>query len=65
MILLGGVFQYYYVSLDLSLKGCNAWLITLTVIGGCRRMSKYHATLCPRSVNYSLLLIFFPIDSTN
>ena len=34
----------------LPLQGSRSRLVSLNVIGGCHRASKYHATLCPGSV---------------
>ena len=49
MILLGEVFYCRCESLDLPLEGGGAQFISLNVVGGCHRATKYHATLCPGS----------------
>ena len=49
MVLLGEAFHDSSESLNLSLKGSRAWFVSLNVVGGRHRASKYHATLCPGS----------------
>ena len=49
MILFGETFHYCREGLDLPLQGSRSWLVSLNVVGGHHRASKYHATLCPRS----------------
>ena len=46
MILLGKAFYYRYESLDFPLEGGGTQFISLSVVGGCHRVSKYYATLC-------------------
>ena len=50
MVLLSEVFHDNDESLNLSLEGRCAWFVSLNVVGGRHRASKYHATLCPGSI---------------
>ena len=49
MILFGETFHYSREGLDLPLQGSGSWFVSLNVVGGCHRASKYHATLCSGS----------------
>ena len=49
MVLLGEALHDGGESLNLSLEGGYAWFVSLNIVGGRLRASKYHATLCPRS----------------
>ena len=49
MVLLGEALHGGGESLNLSLEGRCAWFVSLNIVGGHLRASKYHATLCPRS----------------
>ena len=49
MILFGETFHCCHESLDLPLQGSGSQLVSLNVVGGRHRASKYHATLCPGS----------------
>ena len=46
MVLLGEVFYGNGESLNLSLEGGGVWFVSLNIVGGCHRASKYDATLC-------------------
>ena len=49
MILFGETFHYCREGLDLSLQGNGLRLVSLNVVGGRHRASKYHAILRPGS----------------
>ena len=49
MVLLSEALHGSGESLNLSLKGGYAWFVSLSIVGGCHRSSKYHATLCLKS----------------
>ena len=63
MVLLSKALYGRGESLNLSLEGDGTWFVSLNVVGGRHRVSKYHATLCLRSdcVSYK----FFPTDGAN
>ena len=44
MLLRGEALHDSDKSLNLSLEGSCAWFVSLNIIGGCHRASKYHAT---------------------
>ena len=46
MVLIGEAFYGSGKSLNLFLEGGGAWFVSLNIIRGCHRVSKYHATLC-------------------
>ena len=46
MVLLGEVFYDCGESLNLSFEGGGMWFVSLIIVGGHYRASKYHATLC-------------------
>ena len=46
MVLLGEVFYGCGESLNLSFEGGGMWFVSLIIVGGHYRASKYHATLC-------------------
>ena len=66
MVLLGEALYDSDESLNLSLEGSGAWFVSLNIVGGRHRASKYHATLClgSDSMAYKSQLSF-PIDGTN
>ena len=49
MVLLGKVFHDSGKSLNLSFKGSYTQFVSMNIVGGRHRASKYHATLCLRS----------------
>ena len=51
MVLLGEVFYDCGESLNLSFEGGGMWFVSLIIVGGRYRASKYHATLCLGSDN--------------
>ena len=55
MILFGEVFHCSRESLDLPLQGSRSQFVSLNVVGGHHRVSKYHATLCSGSDNMAYL----------
>ena len=46
MVLLGEAFYGHGESLNLSLEGSGMWFISLIIVDGHHRVSKYHAILC-------------------
>ena len=66
MVLLGEAFYGNDESLNLSLEGGGAWFVSLNIVSGHHRASKYHATLClgSDSMAYKSQLSF-PIDDAN
>ena len=64
MVLLGEALYGSGEGLNLSLKRDGAWFVSLSIVGGCHRASKYHATLClgRDSMAYNLS---FPTDGAN
>ena len=64
MVLLGEVFHGSGESLNLSLEDNRAWFVSLNVVGGRHRASKYYATLCLRSICMAHKSQFL-IDGTN
>ena len=46
MVLLGEAFYGHGESLNLSLEGGGIWFISLIIVDGHHRASKYHAILC-------------------
>ena len=66
MVLLCEVLYSSDESLNLSLEGGGAWFFSLKIVGGRRRASKYHATLClgsSDSMAYKSRSV--PIDDAN
>ena len=63
MVLLSQALYGRGESLNLSLESGGTWFVSLNVVGGRHRVSKYHVTLCLRSdcVAYK----FFPTDGAN
>ena len=57
MVLLGEAFHNRGKSLNLSLEGGGTCFVSLIIVGGHHRASKYHATLClgSGSVAYKLI----------
>ena len=51
MVLLGEALYGSGESLNLSLEGGRAWFVSLSIVGGCHQVSKYHVTLCLGSDN--------------
>ena len=60
MILFGETFHCCREGLDLPLQGSGSWLVSLNIVRGCYRESKYHATLCSgsESMAYKSLIVF-------
>ena len=56
MILFGETFHCNREGLDLPLQGSGLRLVSLNVVGGHHRTSKYHATLCLGSNSMANLL---------
>ena len=46
MVLFGQALYSNSEGLNLSLEGGGAWFVSLNIVGGCHRASKYHAILC-------------------
>ena len=63
MVLLSEALYGRSESLNLSLEGGGTWFVSLNVVGGCHRASKYHATLCLGSD--CMAYKFFPTDGAN
>ena len=56
MILFGETFHCNREGLDLPLQGSGSRFVSLNVVGGHHRTSKYHATLCLGSNSMANLL---------
>ena len=63
MVLLGEAFHDCGESLNLSLEGGGMWFISLIIIGGRHRVSKYYTPFCLGSSSMALQVLFQ--DSAN
>ena len=63
MILFGKAFHYGREGLDLPFQGSGLQFVSLNVVGGRHRASKYHVTLCLGSDSMANLV--FPINGAN
>ena len=60
VVLLSEALHDCYKSLNLSLEGSWAWFVSLYIVGGCYRVSEYHATLYSGSVCMAYKLLSSP-----
>ena len=66
MVLLGKALYGSGESLNLSLEGDGACFVSLNIVGGRHRVSKYHATLSLGSdIMANKSQLSFPIDGAN
>ena len=56
MILFGETFHCYREGLNLLVQGSGSWFVSLNIVGGRHRASKYDATLYPGSDSMANLL---------
>ena len=60
MVLLGEALYGSGENLNLSFEGSGVWFVSLNIVSGCHRVSKYHATLCMGSDSMAYKSQAFP-----